>query len=89
MPCSECERLWSLYAYAAYKHSEVARGTGDAAMSGNPDWKREMKQAVDVAGEWREMARRVLRDHEASHHNEGTKRQHTVSAPWWFALRPR
>ena len=65
--CPECERLWRVYAINTRKYLDVTLAEGAAAQTDDIPKVRILEEEALDAAKRRELARRDVRDHAATH----------------------
>ena len=65
--CPECDRLWKVYALNTRKYLDVTLAEGAAAQTDNIAKVRILEEEALEAAKRRELARRAVRNHAATH----------------------
>jgi hypothetical protein len=65
--CPECERLWNAYALGTRLYLDAILAEGAAAQGDNVEKVKVLEEEALERAHWREFARKVVRDHAASH----------------------
>jgi len=65
--CSECERLWKIYSDATRRYLDATLAKDDPAEDRDIDRKKFLENQALEASQWRELARKAIRDHVATH----------------------
>src|SRR5579859_7511578 len=67
--CPECVRLWKVYAVATRKFLDAILAQEDSEARRGIDQIDFLKDQALEATQWRELARKAIRDHAATHAN--------------------
>ena len=73
--CSECDRLWRVYADATRQHVESVNAEVEAAKTDDITQMKALKTAQEGAVERRELARLQVKSHGATHGGTGAAKQ--------------
>jgi hypothetical protein len=65
--CPECERLWKIYSVATRKYLDASLAQEDPAEATDTDRIKFLENQALEASQWRELARKAIRDHSAMH----------------------
>jgi hypothetical protein len=67
--CPECERLWKAYALSTRKYLDATLAVKASAQRDDVEKKFLEAEALEAA-QWRDLARKAIRDHAATHAGE-------------------
>jgi hypothetical protein len=68
--CPECERLWTVYTVVTRKYLDATLAQEALAGCGSIDKINVLEAEANELAQWRELARKAVRDHAAMHAGE-------------------